>query len=75
MEKYKNEIHGIVSSYNSAHEELNEIEMNLAKFTKQYEIVFNKLKELRDREKEIINNIEKETGQVLTSEDLAKLMS
>lgn len=69
MEKYKNEILELVSSYSIAHEELNEIERLLEEHTKNYEKIISKLTILRDKEKQIINNIEKETGNKISSED------
>lgn len=75
MEKYKDKLNEISSSYIGIHEEINDIESKLKEYNMKYEIISRKLNELRDSEREIINNIERETGKKVTPDDLFKIIN
>ncbi len=75
MEKYKDKLNEISSSYTSIHEEINNIESKLKEYNMKYEMISKKLNELRDSEREIINNIERETGKKVTPDDLLKIIN
>tara|TARA_B100000963_G_scaffold176268_1_gene153295 strand:- start:2841 stop:3056 length:216 start_codon:yes stop_codon:yes gene_type:complete len=63
MNNLKSELNTIVKEYSRLHENLNTLEKQISQQMSTYNDLKIKLDSLRAREKEIINNIEKETGK------------
>ena len=74
MEEFTKEINNIVSEYRDVHDSLNVLEKDIQEKMNVHVKLSNKLDILREKEKEIINNIEKETGETLTPSYLYNLM-
>lgn len=74
MEKYKEELRNLVDEYQDVHDKLNILETQLAEQMSIHNQLKNKLEDIRSREKEIINNIEKETGEKMTGTKLASIL-
>jgi len=74
MEKYKEELRHLVNEYQDIHDKLNTLESQITEQMSIHNHLKNKLEDIRTREKEIINNIEKETGEKVTGSKLASLL-
>ena len=74
MEKYKEELRNLVDEYQDVHDKLNILETQLTEQMSIHNQLKNKLEDIRSREKEIINNIEKETGEKMTGTKLASIL-
>jgi hypothetical protein len=74
MEKYKLELKGLLNEYQDFHDKINLLESQIQEQMSIYNQLKNKLDDIRRREKEIINNIEHETGKKVTSSKIASLL-
>lgn len=74
MEKYKEELRNLVNEYQDIHDKLNTLESQITEQMSIHNQLKNKLEDIRSREKEIINNIEKETGEKMTGTKLASIL-
>lgn len=74
MEKYKEELRNLVNEYQDVHDKLNILESQITEQMSIHNQLKNKLEDIRSREKEIINNIEKETGEKITGTKLASIL-
>lgn len=74
MEKYKEELRNLVNEYQDIHDKLNILESQITEQMSIHNQLKNKLEDIRSREKEIINNIEKETGEKMTGTKLASIL-
>jgi len=74
MEKYKEELKNLVNEYQDVHDKLNILESQITEQMSIHNQLKNKLEDIRSREKEIINNIEKETGEKMTGTKLASIL-
>lgn len=74
MKKYKDELNQIVKEYQDVHEKLNILEKHLSQQMSFHNSLKNRLDELREKEKEIINNIEKETGEKMNASKIMSLL-
>lgn len=74
MEKYKEELRNLVNEYQYIYDKLNILESQITEQVSIHNQLKNKLEDIRSREKEIINNIEKETGEKMTGTKLASIL-
>lgn len=74
MSVFTKEMNEIVNEYRKIHDSLNELEIDIQKKIDIHVNLNNKLDMIREKEKEIINNIEKETGETVTPNYLYNLM-
>ena len=62
MEKYKKDLRALIGEYQDVYDKLTILEKQIAEQMSIQAQLNIKLEDIRRREKEIINNIEKETG-------------
>jgi len=74
MKQYKEELANIVNEYKDTHGKLNDLEKNIHQLMSEYNSLKNRLEELRKKEKQIIYNIEEETGEKMTSSKILSLL-
>lgn len=74
MKEYKHELNQIISEYQNVHEKLNTLEKQLSQQMSIHNSLKNRLDEIREREKEIINNIEEETGEKMNASKIMSLL-
>ena len=69
MKHLKKELGTIIKEYSEVHDHLNTLEKQITQQMSVYNDLKIKLDSIRAREKEIINNIEKETGEKVNITD------
>ena len=69
MKQLKKELGTIIKEYSEVHSHLNTLEKQITQQMSVYNDLKIKLDSIRAREKEIINNIEKETGEKVNITD------
>jgi len=74
MEKYKQELKELIVEYQNIHDQFNTLEKQITQQMSIHNQLRNKLDKMREREKEIINNIEQETGEKVTGSKLSALL-
>ena len=74
MEKYKKELKELIIEYQNIHDQFNTLEKQITQQMSIHNQLRNKLDKMREREKEIINNIEQETGEKITGSKLSTLL-
>ncbi len=74
MEKYKKELRTLISEYQDVYDKLNILETQITEQMSIQSQLNIKLEDIRRREKEIINNIEKKTGKKVTGSNLASIL-
>jgi hypothetical protein len=74
MEKYKKDLRALIGEYQDVYDKLTILEKQIAEQTSIQAQLNIKLEDIRRREKEIINNIEKETGEKVTGSKLAAIL-
>lgn len=74
MEKYKQELKNLVDEYQEVHDQLNTLEKQITQQMSIHNQLKNKLDKIREKEKEIIYNIEQETGEKVTGSKLSALL-
>ena len=74
MDKHTKEIRNIVDEYKTIHNSLNELQQDIQDKMNIHVDLNNKLDILREKEKEMINNIESNTGKKLSPGYLYNLM-
>ena len=74
MEKYKQELKELIIEYQNIHDQFNTLEKQITQHMSIHNQLRNKLDKMRQREKEIINNIEQETGEKMTGSKLSTLL-
>ena len=74
MEKYKHELKELIVEYQNIHDQFNTLEKQITQQMSIHNQLRNKLDKMREREKEIINNIEQETGEKMTGPKLSTLL-
>ena len=74
MEKYKQELKELIVEYQNIHDQFNTLEKQITQQMSIHNQLRNKLDKMREREKEIINNIEQETGEKMTGSKLSTLL-
>jgi hypothetical protein len=74
MEKYKQELKELIIEYQNIHDQFNTLEKQITQQMSIHNQLRNKLDKMREREKEIINNIEQETGEKMTGSKLSTLL-
>jgi len=74
MSVFTKELNDIVNEYKDIHDSLNKLQEDIEKKMDIHHNLNNKLDMLREREKKIINNIEKDTGEKLTPSYLYNIM-
>lgn len=63
MKDLKKELGKIVKEYSAVHHDLNTLEKQITEQMSKYNELKNRLDSIREKEKQIINNIEEETGE------------
>ena len=74
MEKYKKDLRALIDEYQDVYDKLTILEKQIAEQVSIQAQLNIKLEDIRRREKEIINNIEKETGEKVTGSKLAAIL-
>lgn len=74
MEELRSEILNLRSRYIIAHRGLSSIQKRIVELTEEKDALGKELSELREREKNLINNLEQELGREITAEDLQKII-
>ena len=74
MEKYKKDLRALINEYQDVYDKLTILEKQIAEQVSIQAQLNIKLEDIRRREKEIINNIEKETGEKVTGSKLAAIL-
>ena len=74
MEKYKKDFRALIGEYQDVYDKLTILEKQIAEQVSIQAQLNIKLEDIRRREKEIINNIEKETGEKVTGSKLAAIL-
>lgn len=74
MEELRSEILNLRSRYIIAHRGLASIQKRIVELTEEKDALGKELSELREREKNLINNLEQELGREITAEDLQKII-
>jgi hypothetical protein len=74
MEKYKKDLRALIGEYQDVYDKLTILEKQIAEQVSIQAQLNIKLEDIRRREKEIINNIEKETGEKVTGSKLAAIL-
>ena len=74
MEKYKKDLRALIGEYQDVYNKLTILEKQIAEQMSIQAQLNIKLEDIRRREKEIINNIEKETGEKVTGSKLAAIL-
>jgi hypothetical protein len=74
MEKYKKDLRALIGEYQDVYDKLTILEKQIAEQVSIQDQLNIKLEDIRRREKEIINNIEKETGEKVTGSKLAAIL-
>lgn len=74
MEKYKKDLRALIGEYQDVYDKLTILEKQIAEQMSIQAQLNIKLEDIRRREKEIINNIEKETGEKVTGSKLAAIL-
>lgn len=67
------ELQRVYGSYANIHNEIEVLERNMNNLLVEKNRVLEKLNNLRESEKELINKIEKDTGVNLTTDELKKI--
>lgn len=74
MEELRSEILNLRSRYIIAHRGLASIQKRIVELNEEKDALGKELSELREREKNLINNLEQELGREITAEDLQKII-
>ena len=74
MEKYRKDLRALIGEYQDVYDKLTILEKQIAEQVSIQAQLNIKLEDIRRREKEIINNIEKETGEKVTGSKLAAIL-
>lgn len=74
MEKYKKDLRALIGEYQDVYDKLTILEKQITEQVSIQAQLNIKLEDIRRREKEIINNIEKETGEKVTGSKLAAIL-
>ena len=74
MEKYKKDLRALIGEYQDVYDKLTILEKQIAEQMSIQAQLNIKLEDIRRREKEIINNTEKETGEKVTGSKLAAIL-
>jgi hypothetical protein len=75
MEKYRDQVIKIQSSYVSAHSKLNELTDQIKKIDEIRKVLLEQLTQVREEERDLINNLETELGSEVTADDFRKIIS
>jgi chromosome segregation ATPase len=74
MENLRSEILNLRSRYILAHRGLVSIQKSINQLNEEKDKLGKELSELREREKNLINNLEQELGREITADDLQKII-
>jgi DNA-binding ferritin-like protein len=75
MKKYRDQVIKIQSSYVLAHSKLNELTEQIKKIDEIRQVLLEQLTQVREEERDLINNLEKELGREVTADDFQKIIS
>ena len=75
MQKYRDQVIKIQSSYVSAHSKLNELAEQVKKIDEIRQVLLEHLTQVREEERDLINNLEKELGREITADDFRKIIN
>lgn len=67
----KDSLKELINNYNINLLELGELEFNIKSFTEQKDIKINQIKELKKKETEVLNSLQKKYGEIII--DITKL--
>lgn len=75
MQKYRDQVIKIQSSYIFAHSKLNELTEQIKKIDEIRQVLLEQLTKVREEERDLINNLEKELGREVTADDFQKIIN
>lgn len=74
MNNYKTELNTLSSRYVIIHRAISSVLDRISELAIEKDMLSKELLEIRETERKIINNLEKELGREVTADDLRKIM-